>query len=67
MDSPNTRTDVAYLGDGAYAGLEDGVIVVFTSDGIRDLDRVVFEDPRHAQLLVRVLRELLAKIGSPCL
>ena len=63
MDSPDTRTDVTHLGDGAYAGLEDGVIVLFTSDGVRDLDRVVFENPRHAQQLVRVLQDLLAKIG----
>lgn len=36
MDSPDTRTDVTYLGDGAYVGLEDGVIIVYTSD-LQDL------------------------------
>lgn len=65
VDEP-ARTHETYLGDGAYAALEDGVIVLYTTNGVTVENRVVFEDPRHAQRLVRAVQDLLVAIGHPC-
>jgi hypothetical protein len=59
-DEPSEPTSKEYLGDGAYVEMGYGDIVLTTSDGIRDTNRIVL-GPYEVSNLIRWIERMQSR------